>query len=182
MTYVMMSTKDRARKPARVSRKNTTHLVVSWGNVLEEGCEQKYIEQVKIVVLKEGYGRYEMTHEIPFSQHRKSATVEANPCKRHIVFVKFLLTQDYSSNFGRNNVQSLVIEYNKKENEIFPNPFGDLLTTTVLPKVCLKKNGTVHIPKAPAALSECDVLSGDVEDSDFQEVGTTGNAFVHISY
>ena len=57
-----------------------------------------------------------------------------------------------------------------------------LLTTDVLPKVCLKKNGTIYIPEAPAALSECDVQSGDMEDSEFQAVGTTANITITFKH
>ena len=77
-------------------------------------------------------------------------------------------------------MQSPIKEYNKKVDDWIPDPFGGLLTTEVLPKVCLKKNGTIHVPKAPAALSECGVGSGDAEDPDFQAVGTT--AYVKITF
>ena len=74
------------------------------------------------------------------------------------------------------------IGYNAKADNEFVDPFGGLLTTEVLPKVCLKKNGTIHIPKAPAALTKCDVESGDVEDPDFQEIGSTGNVRITFKH
>ena len=158
--------------------KNTTHLIVEWENFLEESCEQKYIEDIKIVVVEEGY-----TEDIKTVQaNMKSTTVEADPCKPHLVTVKFDFTLDYINNHGRSRAQSPNIEYNKIVDNEFLDPFGGLLTTEVLPKVCLKKNGTIQIPKAPAALAQCDIQSGDVEDPDFQEVGTTANvkiAFKH---
>ena len=36
-----------------VMPKNTTHLVVEWENFLEESCEQRYIQDIKIVVMEE---------------------------------------------------------------------------------------------------------------------------------
>jgi len=161
-----------------VMPKNTTHLVVEWENFLEESCEQKYIEDIKIVVMEESSNKN--TKTVPANM--KSTTVEADPCKSHLVIVKFDFTQDYNNNHGRSRVQSPNFKYNKIVDNEFLDPFGGLLTTEVLPRVCLKKNGTIQIPKAPAALAKCDVQSGDVEDPDFQEVGTTANvkiAFKH---
>ena len=155
----------------KVTPKNTTHLMVSWANFLEEECEQKYIEGVEIVVQKNGYEE----KRIPVPPNQKSATVEADPCKSHIVVVKFDFTRDYLDNHGRSRVQSPNIGYNTIVDNEFPDPFGGLLAKELVSKICLKKNGTIHIPKAPAALSKCDVLSGDVEDSDFQGEGTTAN-------
>ena len=107
--------------------------------------------------------------------------VEADPCKSHIVVVKIDFTPDYANIHGRSRAQSPNLEYNKiKNRKEFLDPFGGLLTTEVLPKVCLKTNGTIHIPKAPAALSKCDIRSGDIEDPDFQAVGTT--AIVKITF
>ena len=38
-----------------VTPKNPTHLLVDWETILEEGCEQKYIQEIKIVVVEEVY-------------------------------------------------------------------------------------------------------------------------------
>ena len=165
----------------KVTPKNTTHLLVNWENILEESCEQKYILDIKIAVIEEGFhSRFQNTKRVPANM--KSTTVEADPCKSHIVVVKIDFTQDYNSNHGRSRVQSPNVEYNKIVDNEFLDPFGGLLTTEVLPKVCLKTNGTIHIPKAPAALSACDVQSGDVEDSDFQSVGTTANVKITFKH
>ena len=160
--------------------KNTTHLLVNWENILEESCEQKYILDIKIVVIEEGFNsRFQNTKRVPANM--KSTTVEADPCKSHIVVVKIDFTPDYANIHGRSRAQSPNLEYNKiKNRKEFLDPFGGLLTTEVLPKVCLKTNGTIHIPKAPAALSKCDIRSGDIEDPDFQAVGTT--AIVKITF
>ena len=158
--------------------KNTTHLVVGWENILEESCEQKYIQEIRIVVVKEGYNKD--IKIVP--ANIKSTTVEADPCKSHQVIVKFDFTPDYNNNHGRTRVQSPNFEYNKIVENQFRDPFGGLLTTEVLPQVCLKKNGTIHIPKATAALAKCDVQSGDVEDPDFQKEGTTANVRITFKH
>ena len=158
--------------------KNTTHLIVEWENFLEESCEQKYIQDIKILVVKESYN--DDIKIVPANM--KSTTVEADPCKSHLITVKFDFTPDYISNHGRSLVQSPNIEYNKIVEDQVLDPFGGLLTTEVLPKVCLKKNGTIQIPKAPAALAQCDIQSGDVEDPDFKEVGTTANVRIKFKH
>ena len=94
----------------KVTPKNTTHLLVNWENVLEKGCEQKYILDTKIVVIEEGFNsRFQNTKRVPANM--KSTTVEADPCKSHLVVVKIDFTLDYSNIHQRSRVVSPNIEY-----------------------------------------------------------------------
>ena len=157
---------------------DSNHLLVNWENFLEDDCDQKYIKEFKIEVMV----ATNIQNDIQAPPSDKSAIVNANPCHQHIIIVKVLFTNDYISNFGRSMLQSPSIAYNAiTMDNNFPNPFGGLLATEILPKVCLKKNGTIHIPRAPRALAECDVQSGDVEDPDFQ-LGTTANVKITFKH
>ena len=133
----------------KVTPKNTTHLLVNWENILEESCEQKYILDIKIVVIEEGFNsRFQNTKRVPANM--KSTTVEADPCKSHIVVVKIDFTPDYANIHGRSRAQSPNLEYNKiKNRKEFLDPFGGLLTTEVLPKVCLKRTERSTFQKHP---------------------------------
>ena len=107
-----------------VMPKNTTHLVVRWENFLEESCEQRYIQEIRIVVVEKGYN--EDIKIVPANM--KSTTVEADPCKSHLVVVKIDFTLDYSNIHGRIRVQSPNVLYNKIVDNEFLDTFGGLLS------------------------------------------------------
>ena len=157
-----------------VTPKNSTHLLVNWENVFEEGCES-HIKKMEIVILEKK--STEKRKAVSLSQ--KESVVLANPCLAHIVRIELFLTDSYSGSYGRNNLRSPSIEYNKIERESEKYPFGGLLITTVVPKICLKANGTIVIQRPPEALKNCEIKSGNVKsgelkDSDFDEVGASG--------
>ena len=159
-----------------VTPMNSTHLRVNWENVFEEGCEDGFIEKMEIETKEE---TTTVTHKkVKLSQ--KETFVKANPCLQHIIYIKLFMTGSYSANHSRSFVTTPAMEYNKIEQESDNYPFGGLLSTTVVPEICLKANGTIVIQSPPEALKNCGVESGDIKDSDFDEVGATGK--VRVSF
>ena len=158
---------------------NSTHLLVNWENIVSEGCEESHIEKMEIVILEST----EKRKTVPVSQ--KETLVLANPCLAHIVRVELFLTESYARTYGRNSLRSASTEYNKIEPANEKYPFGGLLGNKVVPQICLKENGTITIPSPPEALKNCEiksggVTSGDLQDSDFDEVGATARVLFNF--
>ena len=155
--------------------KNSTHLRVNWENAFE-GCEDSHIEKMVIEIVE----NLTTTTRETVKLSQKEASVEANPCLQHIIRVKLSMTSAYRFTHGRSYLKSLPFGYNKVEPENDKYPFGGLLQIKVVPKICLKANGTISIPSPPEALQNCgvktgDAKTGDLKDSDFDEVGVTSD-------
>jgi len=157
-----------------VTPMNSTHLRVNWEKVFE-GCKDSHIKKMKIEVEENTSSRKEQTATLS----QKETFVQADPCLQHNIRVRLILTQSYSDEYGRRFLQSSSLTYNKIELKNEKYPFGGLLNITVVPKICLKENGTIIIPSPPEALKNCEiesggVKSGDLKDSDFDKVGAKG--------
>ena len=93
-----------------VTPENSTHLLVNWENVFEEGCEDGYIEKMEIETREET--TTSVTHKkVKLSQ--KETLVKANPCLQHIITVKMIMTPTYSRTYGRGALRTPAMDYNK---------------------------------------------------------------------
>ena len=147
---------------------NSTHLLVNWEKAFHEDCEMSYVEEIVIIVQ-----RYGITKRKKVSSDQKETSVEGDPCLLHSIRVVMKLKPSYSSSHKRSTLKSPSTNYNRESQQDDSYPFGGLLSLRVVPKICLKVNGTIVIPSPPEALRDCGISSGEVKNSDFQEIGTT---------
>ena len=155
-----------------ITPSNSTHLLINWEDVFE-GCQKKHLERIEVEINK---GVTKM--KINTSVNEDSASVKANPCLQHDIVITMIMTQNYSDIYGRGVVRTPTFRYNSRKSMNYP--FGGLLATQVVPKICLKTNGTITVPDPPKALQNCGLTTGDVRDSDFEEAGKT--AAIRIWY
>ena len=155
-----------------ITPSNSTHLLVNWEDVFK-GCQKEHIERMEVEISK---GKSKMKINISVSQD--SATIKADPCLQHDIVITMIMTKNYSDTYGRGVIRTPTFRYNSRKSMNYP--FGGLLATQVLPKICLKKNGTITVPAPPEALHNCGLTTGDVRDSDFEEAGKT--AAIRIWY
>ena len=147
----------------KITPSNSTHLLVNWEEV-SEGCES-HIESIRITTTN-----WKSFEAFKFEQ-KYDSVVEANPCLHHSIAIGLIMTQSYIERYGRGYMSIPSTEYNTIERQDSNYPYGGLLQKEMLPKICLKENGTVSVPNPPVALKNCEVTSGDVEES---EEGSTG--------
>ena len=147
---------------------NSTHLLVNWEKAFNEDCEESYVEEIVIIVQRDG-----ITKRTKVSSDRKETSVEGDPCLFHSIRVVMKLKPSYSSSHKRSTLKSPSTNYNRESQQDDSYPFGGLLSLKVVPKICLKVNGTIVIPSPPEALRDCGISSGEVNNADFQEIGAT---------
>ena len=147
---------------------NSTHLLVNWEKAFNEDCEESHVEEIVIIVQRD-----RITKRKKVSSDQKETSVEADPCLSHSIRVVMKLKPSYSSSHKRSTLKSPSTNYNRESQQDDSYPFGGLLSLRVVPKICLKANGTIVIPSPPEALRDCGISSGEVKNSDFQEIGTS---------
>ena len=158
-----------------VTPKNSTHLLVNWENVFE-GCKKKDLERMEIIIQENESPKESKVVTI---NQEKTFLLEASPCLKQTITIVVVMSQKYTDEHRRAAIRTPGFQYNNRHKDK-NYPFGGLLANEVLPSICLKENGTFVIPSPPEALRRCGVISGEVNDNNFQEVGTTAN--VRISF
>ena len=118
----------------QVSPVNSSHLCVSWKDV-NKGCSD--IEEVKI--------KFNRQEEI-VAFNQRNATLRADPCLEHDIFVLFL--------FEKLTRVSYNLTYNSAE-----QPYEGILNDSVAEKVCRDQYGSINIPEPPESLKDCGIMS-----------------------
>lgn len=141
------------KRPA-VRPGNSSHVLVSWGNVFQGDCE-KGLKTVHIVINNQ-------ENFIEFDQ--KKVLVPGNLCFRTSVFIRLIFNNN-------NKVLSQTGYINLIK--MYPIYIG-LLKETVSQWICLKEEGTVTILDPPEAFAACVISRGDVKSDKFMSKGQSG--------
>ena len=80
---------------------NSTHLLVNWEKAFHEDCEESYIEEIVIIVQRDG-----ITKRKKVSSDRKETSVEADPCFSYSIRVVMKLKPSYSSSQKSSSLKS----------------------------------------------------------------------------
>ena len=151
-----------------VTPSNSTHLFVSWKDVFE-GCREEHIAEAVLAFIEDGGS----PKVIDINRGQLNVSVEADPCLQYTFQFLLFFTQSYEDTHGVQIARSAKNEYNKKGNENYL--YGGLLTTEVLPNICLKENGTISTSDLPQALQYCGVAFSHVEGAEFHRCHSNCN-------
>ena len=146
----------------KVTPWNTTHLLVSWSELLQN-C-YGLIDTVEII-------GNDMRKERNFLNGK--AYTEQNPCKKDFILL-FLKKEREFFRFSKG------IGYNSRITKEERDGFYGGMMKKITHGICLKERSIVLIPEPPKAIEACILTKGEFQNPQFTKVGQTENVTLTI--